>query len=79
MFYLTSCDAKAVRRTSWGLGIHTSDRYFDQEHFAINQKSLQVMTQSVFFMFFFTLTVDLYSTFITTSTHEVLESPCEVS
>ena len=29
--YLTSRDAKTVRRTSWGLW-DTSDRYFDQEH-----------------------------------------------
>ena len=34
MFYLTSRDAKTVRRTSWGLG--TSDRYFDKEHFETN-------------------------------------------
>ena len=36
VFYLTSHDAKSVRRTSWGV----SDRYFDQEHFETNQKSL---------------------------------------
>ena len=46
MFYLTSRDAKTVRRTSWGLD--TSDRYFDKEHFETNQKSLRlpVMAQS---------------------------------
>ena len=36
MFYLTSRDAKTVRRPSWGLD--TSDRYFDQEHLETNQK-----------------------------------------
>ena len=36
VFYLTSRDAKTVRRTSWGLD--TSDRYFDKEHFETNQK-----------------------------------------
>ena len=38
MFYLTSRDAKTARRMSWGLD--TSHRYFDQEHFETNQKSL---------------------------------------
>ena len=37
MFYLTSRDAKTVRHG----GCDTSDRYFDQEHFEINQKSLR--------------------------------------
>ena len=37
MFYSTSCDAKTVRRTSWG---YTSDMYFDQEHFETNHRSL---------------------------------------
>ena len=39
VFYLTSCDAKTVGRTSWGLD--TSDRYFDQEHCETNPKSLR--------------------------------------
>ena len=49
VFYLTSRCAKTVCRTSWGL--HTSDRYFDKEHFETNQKSLRlpVMAQIVVF------------------------------
>ena len=61
MFYLTSRDAKTVRRTSWGLD--TSDRYFDKEYFEINQKSLRLMAQIVFLVFSvtLTLTIDLCS------------------
>ena len=40
MFYLKSRDAKMTRRTTRGV-FNTSDRYFDQEHFEINQKSLR--------------------------------------
>ena len=38
MFYLTSRDAKryVVREGGWD----TADRYFDQEHFKTNQKSI---------------------------------------
>ena len=81
MFYLTSRDAKTVRRTSWGLD--TSDRYFDKEHFETNQKSLRkVMAQIVVFVFSVTLTLtfDLCSIFfVTRIAHDVLEYPCEVS
>ena len=41
-----SCDAKTVRRPSWGLGMDTSDRYFDQEYFETNQKSPRLPVQS---------------------------------
>ena len=40
VFYLTSRDAKTLRYASWGLD--TSDRYFDEEHFETNQKSLRL-------------------------------------
>ena len=55
-------------------GSDTSDRYFDQKHFAIDQKSLRLPVQSVFLV---TLTFIIFV--ITKSMHEVLESPCEVS
>ena len=82
MFYLTSRDAKTVRRTSWGL--NTFDRYFDKEHLETNQKSLRlpVMAEIVVFVFSVTLTLtfDLCSIcFVTRIAHDVLEYPCEVS
>ena len=39
--YLTSRDAKSVRRTSWGLR-DNSDMYFDQEDFETNHKPLRL-------------------------------------
>ena len=60
-FYLTSRDAKTIRRPSWWMDHF--DRYFHQEHFATNQKSPKVMAQTVVLMFLMTLTLtfDLYS------------------
>ena len=43
VFYFTSRDEKMVRRASCGLD--TSDRYFNQEHFETNQKSLRLPVQ----------------------------------
>ena len=74
VLYLTSRDAKTVRRTPWGLD--TSDRYFDQEHFESGSK---VMAQAVVFIFFVTLTLDLCSIFVIHTGHDILECPCEVS
>ena len=56
--FLTSRDAKTVRRTSWG----TSDRYFNQEHFKTQPEvsttfSSKVMAQTMVFMFLVTLTL----------------------
>ena len=42
---VTSRDAKTLRYALWGLD--TSDRYFDQEQFETNQKSLVVFVFSV--------------------------------
>ena len=42
---LTSCDAKPLRRASWGLD--TSDRECDKEHFETNQKSLRLPVQKL--------------------------------
>ena len=70
MFYLESRDTKTVRRTSWGLD--TYDRYFHQEHFETNRKSLKVMAQIVVFVFSVTLT-------LTCDLCSILEYPCEVS
>ena len=63
MFYLTSRDAKTVRRTSWRLG----------------DFRLKVMAQTVVFMIFVTLTLTVDLFFVSRIRHEVLESPCEVS
>ena len=49
MFYLTSRDAKTVRRTSWGLD--TSDRYFDKEHFEIEVFVFSVTLTLTFVLF----------------------------
>ena len=46
VFYLTSHDAKTLRHVSWEL--RHSDRYFDQEHFETNQKSLRLPVQKCF-------------------------------
>ena len=70
MFYLTSCDAKTVRRTSWGSD--TSDRYFVSTTFGSKG-----MAQKVVLMFLMTLTFG--ALVVTQSRHEVMESPCEVS
>ena len=67
VFYLTSRDAKTVRRTSWGLD--TYDRYFDQEHCEINPKSLRLPVQIVVFMFSVTLTLTFDLRYIFCHTH----------
>ena len=43
--YLTSCDAKTLRHASWVCD--TSDRYFDNEQFETNQKSLRLPVQKL--------------------------------
>ena len=58
MFYLMSCDAKTVRRTSWAVDI--SDRYADQEHF--ETKHISTISGSKFMaqtLFLVTVTFDL--------------------
>ena len=56
-----------VRHGGW----NTSGRYFRQEHFATNQKSLgsTVMAQTVVFMIYVTLTFGICSIFITRTTY----------
>ena len=53
IFYLTSRDAKTVRRTSWRLDMGTSDRYFDKKHFETNQKSLRIPVQKLWLKYWF--------------------------
>ena len=43
LIYLTSRDAKTLRHGD----CDTSDRYFDKEHFEINQKSLRLPVQKL--------------------------------
>ena len=46
LIYLTSRDAKTLRSCVMG-DYDTSDRYFDKEHFEINQKSLRLPVQKL--------------------------------
>ena len=76
--YLTSRDAKTVRRTSYGLD--TPDRYFDHDHFEPNQKSIRLPIQKLGFKRWFD-DLDLWPMlyfllYVTHTGHDVLESQC---